>query len=275
MMWGSNVPVTRTPDAHWMAEVRYRGTKVVTRQPGLRGQHQVRRRVAARPGGHRRGPRDGDGPRDAHGVLRPPAGAVLPRLRAQYTDLPFLVTLTERRRGATCPASSSPPPTCPARHGHAEDAWKTVAAGRAHRRPVVPNGSMGFRYTESGWASGTSTSRASTRRSRVRAATAAEPAEVLLRRFETPDGSGTVLRRGVPTRRVGEHLVTTVYDLMLAQYGVERDGLPGEWPSGLRRRRSARTPRPGRRRSPRAGRGSASGSPASSPATPRSPAAAR
>ena len=33
MMWGSNVPITRTPDAHWMAEARYRGTKVVTVSP--------------------------------------------------------------------------------------------------------------------------------------------------------------------------------------------------------------------------------------------------
>ncbi|HEY7858657.1 MAG TPA: molybdopterin-dependent oxidoreductase, partial [Candidatus Nanopelagicales bacterium] len=33
MMWGSNVPVTRTPDAHWMTEVRYRGTKVVSISP--------------------------------------------------------------------------------------------------------------------------------------------------------------------------------------------------------------------------------------------------
>src|SRR5699024_11025820 len=32
-MWGSNVPVTRTPDAHWMTEVRYRGTKVVVVSP--------------------------------------------------------------------------------------------------------------------------------------------------------------------------------------------------------------------------------------------------
>ena len=32
MMWGSNVPVTRTPDAHWMAEARYRGPE------GRRGQ---------------------------------------------------------------------------------------------------------------------------------------------------------------------------------------------------------------------------------------------
>ena len=33
MMWGSNVPITRTPDAHWMAEARYRGTKVVIVSP--------------------------------------------------------------------------------------------------------------------------------------------------------------------------------------------------------------------------------------------------
>ena len=33
IMWGSNVPVTRTPDAHWMAEARYRGQKVVVVAP--------------------------------------------------------------------------------------------------------------------------------------------------------------------------------------------------------------------------------------------------
>src|SRR5581483_10846912 len=33
IMWGSNLPVTRTPDAHWMAEARYRGQKVVAVSP--------------------------------------------------------------------------------------------------------------------------------------------------------------------------------------------------------------------------------------------------
>ncbi len=32
-MWGSNVPMTRTPDAHWMTEARYRGQKVVAVAP--------------------------------------------------------------------------------------------------------------------------------------------------------------------------------------------------------------------------------------------------
>ena len=33
IMWGSNVPLTRTPDAHFMTEVRYKGAKVVSVAP--------------------------------------------------------------------------------------------------------------------------------------------------------------------------------------------------------------------------------------------------
>ena len=33
MMWGSNLPLTRTPDAHFMAEARYHGQKVVVGSP--------------------------------------------------------------------------------------------------------------------------------------------------------------------------------------------------------------------------------------------------
>jgi nitrate reductase alpha subunit len=50
-------------------------------------------------------------------------------------------------------------------------------------------------------------------------------------------------------RRVGDSLVTTVYDLLLAQYGVGRDGLPGDWPTAYDDPTSP-TPRRGRSRSP-------------------------
>jgi nitrate reductase alpha subunit len=64
-------------------------------------------------------------------------------------------------------------------------------------------------------------------------------AEVLLPRFD--DGPG-VLRRGVPVVREGDELATTVFDLLLAVYGVARDGLPGHWPAGYDDRVEPYTP---------------------------------
>ena len=101
VMWGSNVPVTRTPDAHWMTEARYRGQKVVV-VARLRRQHQVRRRVALGAPGHRRRAGGGDGPRRAQGVLRRPPDAVLRRLRPHLhrPALPGDPRRTRRRSGA-------------------------------------------------------------------------------------------------------------------------------------------------------------------------------
>ncbi len=49
---------------------------------------------------------------------------------------------------------------------------------------------------------------------------------------------GKVSKRGVPTRTIktedGEVIVATVYDLMMAQFGVDR-GLGGEYRKRLRR----------------------------------------
>ena len=56
------------------------------------------------------------------------------------------------------------------------------------------------------------------------AAADGETALVHLPRFDTIDGHGETLARGVPVRRVGEHRVCTVFDLMLAQYGVRATG---------------------------------------------------
>ena len=39
--WGSNVPQTRTPDAHFFTEVRYKGTKIVAVTPDYSGSGQL------------------------------------------------------------------------------------------------------------------------------------------------------------------------------------------------------------------------------------------
>jgi nitrate reductase alpha subunit len=217
VMWGSNVPVTRTPDAHWMAEARYRGQKVVVVAPDYADNVKFADEwLAAQPG--------------TDGALAMAMGHVIlkeffadrltPRFAdyvSRFTDLPFLVTL-EERDGAHVPGkflTAEGEPFKPM-------VWDT-AAGQA----AAPQGSLGFRFAESGMGKwNLDLGDIVPALSCVDGGAAA--VEVLLPRF---DEQG-VLRRGVPVRRVGDRLVTTVYDLMLAQYGVARPGLPGDWPTG-------------------------------------------
>ena len=94
--------------------------------------------------------------------------------------------------------------------------------------PVVPNGSLGHRYGEAGvgkW----NLELGDVDPVLSLLETATESVVVRMPRFDTPDGAAADLPRGVPVRRVGGHLVTTVFDLLMAQYGVGRPGLPGEW----------------------------------------------
>ncbi|MGC5256246.1 nitrate reductase subunit alpha [Gordonia sp. DT218] len=235
MMWGSNVPVTRTPDAHWMAEVRYRGTKIVTVSPDYADNTKFADEWLPAQAG-------------TDAALAMAMGHVVlteffVRKRTSffdeyvrtYTDLPFLIHLEERDGdralgyvpGKFLTADEIDDATTAAD----EDVWKTVVLDEATGRPVVPNGSMGFRYADSG------VGRWNLDLEEVVPALtlygdSAETVPVSFPAFDAPDGSGSVLHRGVPAVRVGGHLVTTVFDLMLAQYGVGRDGLPGDWPSG-------------------------------------------
>ncbi len=151
----------------------------------------------------------------------------------RYTDLPFLVTLQRRGESylpgkfltaADLVASGLAPDS-----EHAE--FKTVLLDSTTGEPVVPNGSLGFRFGAQGagrW--NLDLGDTDPLLSAYGPGAAAVPLD--LPRFDAPDGSADVVHRGVPVRRVGEHLVTTVFDLLLATYGVARDGLPGRWPSG-------------------------------------------
>jgi nitrate reductase alpha subunit len=238
MMWGSNVPVTRTPDAHWMAEVRYRGTKVVTVSPDYADNTKFADEWLPAQAGTDAALAMAMG----HVILKEhfvdrstPFFADYART---YTDLPHLVRLDEdpAHPGSYVPGkfltaadlgTALDPPA-------EEDHWKTVVLDETTGEPVVPNGSIGFRYADSGQGRWNLDLEGVT--PRLTLLEGGEAAEVLLPAFVDPDGSGSVLRRGVPAQRVGTHLVTTVFDLMLAQYGVVRDldgtPLPGDWPTG-------------------------------------------
>ncbi|WP_167007031.1 nitrate reductase subunit alpha [Mumia sp. ZJ430] len=236
MMWGSNVPVTRTPDAHWMAEARYRGTKVVSVSPDYSDNTKFADEWMPAQAG-------------TDAALAMAMGHVIFKefylerqvpfftdYVKQYTDLPFLVRLKQSDDGAWVPEkflTEADLVSTGSTTGEASEnaAWKTVVLDSRTNESVVPNGSMGFRYGETGegkW--NLDLGEVDPVLSVI--GPDAQPGEVLMAAFDSPDGSGSVVRRGIPVREVGGHMVTTVLDLMLAQYAVGRDGLPGEWPSG-------------------------------------------
>ncbi|SUA77730.1 Respiratory nitrate reductase 1 alpha chain [Nocardia otitidiscaviarum] len=224
IMWGSNLPVTRTPDAHWMAEARYRGQKVIAVAPDYADNVKFADEwIPMRPG--------------MDGALALAMGHVILReffvqrttpyfteYVKRYTDLPFLVRLTPDG-DAFRPGKALTAADLSEFADQENAAFKTVLLD-SEGHAVVPNGSLGFRYGADGagkWnldLDGVDP---------LLTVAGGESVEVLLPRFDTPDAA---LRRGVPVRRLGGHLVTTVFDLLLAQYGVQRAGLPGRWPTG-------------------------------------------
>ncbi|HEX4815447.1 MAG TPA: nitrate reductase subunit alpha [Nonomuraea sp.] len=224
MLWGSNVPVTRTPDAHFMAEARYRGQKVVVLAPDYNDAAKFADEwLAPHPG--------------TDGALAMAMGHVILKeffaegptayfadYVKRFTDLPFLVRLREHDGGAYVPDKFLT--AADLGQGEQEAAFATVLLDARTGEPVVPNGSLAFRYSQQGQG------RWNLDLGEVEpllTCLGQEAVAVALPRF---DGHGDgVLERGVPVQRVGGHLVTTVYDLMLAQYGVARDGLPGRWPA--------------------------------------------
>lgn len=232
IMWGSNLPVTRTPDAHWMTEARYRGQKVVAVSPDYADNVKFADEwLAAQPG--------------TDGALAMAMGHVVLKeffvdrrvpyftdYVKRYSDLPFLVRL-EERDGVYVPGKFLTAADLPGAEAESEHAaFKTVILDANTGHPLVPNGSLGFRYGDAGVGKWNLDLGDADPLLSVEGGETAETAEVELARFDGIDGAPGTLRRGVPVRNVGGHLVTTVFDLLLAQYGVGRDGLPGSWPSG-------------------------------------------
>ncbi|MGZ8647089.1 MAG: nitrate reductase subunit alpha [Solirubrobacteraceae bacterium] len=229
VVWGTNLPITRTPDAHFMTEARYRGQTVVVVSPDYSDHVKFADEwVPAQPG--------------TDGALAMAMGHVMlkefwvdrrvPRFEdyaKRFTDLPLLVSL-EERDGVHVPGRFVMAADLGEESENAE--WKPVLLDAVSGRPAVPNGSVGFRYGESG------KGRWNLRLGDLDPVLSLhgrheEAVEVALPRFDTGDGpGGGAMCRGVPAIRVGGRLMTTVLDLMLATYGVARPGLPGDWPSG-------------------------------------------
>ncbi|UFJ63065.1 nitrate reductase subunit alpha [Brevibacillus sedimenti] len=224
LVWGSNLPMTRTPDAHFLAEARYRGTKVVSISPDYAEFVKLADTwMSVKPG--------------TDGALAMAMGHVILKefyvenqtdyflqYAKQYTDFPNLVLLTENNGAYTAD-----------RFLLAEDLgaagnnvqWKTVVYDDNSGSFAVPNGSLGFRWGEEGrWnlrmedANGTAID--------PRISLLGVHDEVLTIQLPYFDDDGRhVMERAVPVKRIeqgGKTLfVTSVCDLVLAKYGIDRN----------------------------------------------------
>ena len=245
MLWGSNVPQTRTPDAHFYTEVRYRGTKSAVVSPDYS--------EAAKFGDIWLNPQAGTDAALAmamgHVILREyhldRQAEYFEEYARKYTDMPMLVRLDEKD-GHLVPGRMLRAEDFDGKLGEKNNPdWKTVAYDEASNQIVAPNGSIGFRWGEEGkWnleerAKGTETN---LRLSQILEEHHDEVVDVDFPYFggvatgdfvkcDHPD----VLTRNIPARRVtlaggDEVLVATVFDLFCANYGLDR-GLGGDWVS--------------------------------------------
>jgi nitrate reductase alpha subunit len=144
MMWGSNVPQTRTPDAHFLTEARYRGTKVVSVFPdyaegassatcGCTRSRAPTRRSALAMG---------------HVILKEftwRATATTSSTTQALHDMPALVRLVPHGDGYVPERSCARPTSTAARRGRASR-LEDRDDRRANGEFVVPVGSIGFRW---------------------------------------------------------------------------------------------------------------------------------
>lgn len=242
MVWGSNVPQTRTPDAHYLTEVRYRGTKTVVITPDYS--------EASKFADLWLDPKQGTDAALAmamgHVILKEfHADRTTPYFEQyckKYSDLPFLVRL-ESKNGRLVPTRflrTSDFEDQLGQSSHAE--WKPVAVA-SDGELVVPRGSIGFRWDAQQpgqWNLDPVDARTGNDVDFGLTQLGGSEAEIVEVSFPYFGGRhheffqaselAEVQTRQLPARRValrdGEVLVATVFDLLLAHYGIDR-GLGG------------------------------------------------
>jgi nitrate reductase alpha subunit len=235
ILWGSNVPQTRTPDAHFYTEARYRGAKSAVICPD----YSEASKFADIWLSVKQGTDSALAMAMGHVILKEyHVDRTVPYFQKyvrQYTDMPMLVKLV-RQDGRLVPDRFMRASDLDGAMGEANNPdWKTLAYDETTGQLVVPNGSAGFRWGESGkWniEEKASTGEATKLRLSMKGLEDSfEPVAFpyfgnIPHEHFTHSGHDSVLERNVPVKRLattdGEVLVTTVHDLFLANYGVDQ-----------------------------------------------------
>ncbi|MGB8714657.1 MAG: nitrate reductase subunit alpha, partial [Onishia taeanensis] len=246
--WGSNVPQTRTPDAHFFTEVRYKGTKTVAITPDYAEVSKLCDEWLSA----KQGTDAALGLAMGHVILKEfhldkPSAYFIDYVR-RYTDMPCLVELEVRDDGSYVPGKQLRASDFDANLGQDNNPeWKTLAWDETADRLVVPLGSIGFRWGEHEGGQGrwNLEPRDADGNEVSLALSLAERHDAVARvgfpyfggieheHFDHVVGDD-ILHHSLPAKRLTladgrEVLAVTVFDLMCANYGIDRGfGADGE-----------------------------------------------
>lgn len=241
---GSNLAMTRTPDVHFFAESRHNGTKTVVFSPDFSMVAKYADTwIPVNTG------------QDAafwlavtHVILREAHHErQIPYFLdyvARYTDSPYLVELEKNNDGYSAGKLIRAGKIEKYRSAENGD-WKFLNIDRETGRLVCPRGSAGHRWDSRNGNWSLLTVDGEDDSSYYPLITLLDRHDEICQVEFTEYGLDRKRLRGVPVKYIdtidGKVPVTTVYDLMMAQYGVSR-GLPGDYPKDLNDKTAAYTP---------------------------------
>ena len=248
---GANLNMTRTPDCHFAAEARYNGTKMWVFSPDFSQVSKYADEWIALNAGQ-------DGAwwmavnhvllKEFHHDKQTPYFTDYLR---KFSDTPFLIVLDEQEGDAFRPGRLLRANRLE-HYGAVENGdWQFLMWDEKESRPKMPMGSVGFRWAKHGgkghkgkW---NLLLKDGLDQSEIRPALTFLDDNDGVEQVTLDDfGEGVVLTRGVPVKRIttadgSTVTVTTVFDLMMAQYGVPR-GLEGQYPADYNDENAPYTP---------------------------------
>lgn len=241
---GANLAMTRTPDVHFFAEARHNGTKTVVFSPDFNMVAKYADTWVPVHAGQ-------DGPfwlavthiilKEAHHEKQVP---YFLEYVAKYTDSPFLIELEKKESGfvpGKMLRANRVEKFKTAEHGD----WKFLNIDKETGRLVCPRGSVGHRWDskDGNWSTLQLDGEDNSDYSPLLTLLNSHDEVAMVEFVEY--GLDKKRWRGVPVKYIetidGKIPVATVYDIIMAQYGVSR-GLAGDYPVDYNDPLSAYTP---------------------------------
>ncbi len=241
MLWGSNVPLTRTPDAPFYTQVRYKGTKTINISPDFS--------EAAKFADLWMKPKQGTdaalGMAMGHVILKEfyldKKIPYFEEYARQYTDLPFLVKIEKENGRYVAGRIIRADDIIKTTREQQNADWKPVLFDENSAGIVIPNGTIGSRWDKSqkwnlelkdaltGKDIQPQLSVIDDYDEVVDVAFPYFGGETFKHEYYKATSHNDILLRKIPAKKAheGDFLYCTVFDLMVANYGISR-GLDDE-----------------------------------------------